>query len=222
MGVVQRLARLGAGLAALVLTLTVAAVLYLSDRNLERHGAGRSLAEPVDAVLVLGAGIDGDGVPAYSSRRRVAAAVALLGAGLARNAILSGSGRPVPSAERMRRYAVSLGAPPAALMIESRASSTFQNLLFGLALAEANGFERLAIVTDAYHLERARVLAAYFGRPGIGLVAVRGLEHEAWQDRAWTTLREALAWWYNLAKVVGWETLGAAGLSAQERREWIR
>lgn len=222
MGVVQRLVRLGAGVGVVVLALTIAAVLYFSDRNLERHGAGRSLDEPVDAMLVLGAGIDGDGFPAYSSRRRVAGAVALLEAGRTGNIIISGAGYPVASAERMRGFAELLGAPPGAVLVEPRARSTFENLRFGLAMAEANGFKRVAILTDAYHLERARWLAAYFGYPDVGLVAVAGLGSESWQDRAWSIAREALAWWYNLAKVAGWEALGAAGVEAHERQQWIQ
>ena len=223
MGVARRLARLGALAAAVVLVLTVAAVLYFSDRNLRLHGGGRSLDEPVDAVLVLGGGVDPDGVPAYSTRRRVAGAVALLEAGRARNIILSGGGGPgATMAERMRRYAVSIGAPREVLITETRANSTFENLRFGLPQAKAHGFERLAILTDAFHLERARWLAAYFGHDDIGLVAVAGLGHESWLVRSWIILREALAWWYNLAKVAAWEILGAAGLDAQERRRWVR
>lgn len=226
MGVIARFARrlLWAGLA--VLALTVAAVLFLSERNLRLYGQDQALAAPVDAVLVLGGGMDGDGVLAYSSRRRVAAAVALLETGQARRLIFSG-GRlrrsPIPTvAEGMRNYAISLGAPPEALLLEDAAVSTFENLRFGLAVAEACGLSRLGVLTDAFHLERVRRLAAYFGRPDIVLIAVRGLEFDSPGDRVWSILREALAWWYNLAKVTGWEALRLAGLDAQSRQEWIR
>ncbi len=77
-------------------------------------------------------------------------------------------------------------------------------------------------MTDAFHLERARRLAAYFGRDEIGLVAVRGLEHERWHERTWHVVREAMAWWYNLAKVAAWELLAAAGLDDREREAWVR
>jgi uncharacterized SAM-binding protein YcdF (DUF218 family) len=226
MGVIGRLARrlLWAGLA--VLALTVAAVLFLSERNLRVYGYERALAAPVDAILVLGGGMDGDGVLSYSSRRRVAGAVALLEAGKARHLIFSG-GRvrrsPLPTvSERMREYAVTLGAPPEALLVEDAAVSSFENLRFGLALAEARGLSRLAVLTDAFHLERVRWLLSYFGRPDIALAAVPGLEADSPGDRVWSILREALAWWYNLAKVAGWEALGLAGLDAGARQEWIR
>ncbi|HUF86841.1 MAG TPA: YdcF family protein [Thermohalobaculum sp.] len=226
MGVIRRLVRWAAGLGLAVLAVTVAAVIYLSDRNMQRYGDGRGLAAPVDAILVLGAGIDGDSVIAYSSRRRVAAAVALLKRGKARHLVLAGGRGPDPAspsmAELMRDHAIALGAPPEALLLEDASSSTFENLRFAFALAEARGLERLAVLTDAFHLERARWLAGYFGRPDIALVAAPGLDHDSKPHRAWSILREALAWWYNLAKVAGWEALAAFGIEPEARQEWIR
>jgi hypothetical protein len=77
-------------------------------------------------------------------------------------------------------------------------------------------------VTDAFHLERARRLAAYLGHPDVGLVSVDGLSLAGPGDRVWSILREALAWWYNAAKIAGWEVLGSAGFSTRERAELIR
>ncbi len=229
MGVIRRLARWAgvAGVAGVaVLALSVAAVLYLSDRNLRAHGYGRALEAPVDAVLVLGGGVDGDGVLGYSSRRRVFAAVALLREGRADHLIFSGGPHDEPgipsSASLMRAHALALGAPADALLIEERAGSTFENLRFGFALADERGFERLAIATDAFHLARARLLAAYLGRADPGLIAVGGLARERPETRVWSPVREALAWWYNLAKLAGWEALGALGLEEEARGEWIR
>ncbi len=226
MGVIGRLLRLGVGLVVIVLALTIAAVLYVSDRNLRLHGEGRSLEAPVDAVVVLGGGVDPDGVLRYSSRRRVAGGVSLLEAGLADRLILSGGpvhipGIP-PGGRLMRRHAAALGASPESLVTERRSGSTFENLRFSLKIADEMELERLAILTDAFHLERARWLAAYFGHDDPGLVAVPGMEKEGWHERTWYIVREAMAWWYNLAKVAGWEILAAAGLDAEEREAWVR
>ena len=78
MGVIGRLVRWGLRLGVVVLALTAGAVMYFSSANLQTYGEGRALAAPADAILVLGGGVDGDGVLGYSSRRRVAAAVELL------------------------------------------------------------------------------------------------------------------------------------------------
>ena len=226
MGVIGRLLKWGLRLGLVVLALTTGAVMYFSDVNLQTYGGGRGLAAPVDAILVLGGGVDGDGVLGYSSRRRVAVAVALLEAGRARRLILSGGPawmhRDITAARLMRAHAIALGAPPDALLTEIRSSSTFENLRLGFALAEQRGLGNLAILTDAFHLERARALAGYFGHPDVALAAVRGLEFEDDVIRAWAILREALAWWFNLAKVAGWELLAAAGMDLDARQELIR
>ena len=225
MGVVGRLVMWAAGLAAAVLVVTVGAVMLASERNMERHGNGRGLAQPVDAVVVLGTGTDGDGVLGYSARRRVAVAVDLLKTGKAGRLILSGgtmrAGLPAIAA-RMKEHAVELGAPSEALLVEARSHTTFENLRFSFEIAEAEGLERLAVATDAFHLERAEWLAGYFGQPGIGLVAVPGLERDPNVLRIWMIVREAGAWWYNLAKVIGWEVLAGAGLDDEARQEWIQ
>ncbi len=223
---ILRLVKWGLRLGLVVLALTAGAVMYFSSVNLQSSGGGRGLARPVDAILVLGGGVDGDGVLGYSSRRRVAVAVALLEAGRARNLIFAGGPdwlRPdITAAGLMRAHAIALGAPPDALLTETRSASTFENLRLGFALAEQRGFETLAILTDAFHLERARALAGYFGHPDVALAAVRGLEYESRVARVWSIVREAMAWWFNLAKVAGWELLAAAGMDEDGRQELIR
>jgi uncharacterized SAM-binding protein YcdF (DUF218 family) len=224
MGVIGRLVKWAFRLGVAVLALTVGAVLYLSDANLRLYGGG--LEAPVEAILVLGGGVDGDGVLGYSSRRRAAAAVALLKAGKARNLIFSGgpawAAPDFTAAQLMKKHAIGLGAAPDLLFTEDRAISTFGNLHFGFALAKQRGFDDLAILTDAFHLERARRMAGYFGHQDVGLVAVKGLEYDGIGNRVWSTLREALAWWYNLAKLGVWEALTAAGLDIDARQELIR
>ena len=226
MGMIGRLIKWGLPLGIAVLALTVVAVLYMSDANLRLYGKGRGLEAPVDAILVLGGGVDGDGVLGFSSRRRVAVAAALLQTGRTRHLIFSGGPEWMhpdsTAAALMRNYAIALGAPPELLFTEDRSVSTFENLRFGFALAERQGFADTALLTDAFHLERARWLAGYFGHPDAGLVAAPGLQLDDPANRTWNIVREALAWWLNLAKVGGWELLAAAGMDADARQELIR
>ena len=226
MGVIGRLVKRGFRLGLAVLLLTVGAVMYFSDANLRLYGQGRALEGPVEAILVLGGGIDGDGVLGYSSRRRVAVAVALLNAGQARHLIFTGGPDCIDpdftGAGLMRDHAIALGASPELLITENSSVSTFENLRLGFALAEQRGFTGLAVLTDAFHLERARWLAGYFGRPDVGLVSVDGLRRDGIANRVWSILREAMAWWYNLAKVGGWEALAAVGMDVDARQELIK
>lgn len=208
-----------------VLALTMIAVQAMSSRMLEAHRDGRDM-EPVDVIIVLGAGVDGDGVLGYSSRRRVAAAAAAYRAGNARFLMTTGGrGGWHPErtgAELMADHAVSLGVPREAILLEDRSRTTLENLRFGFAIAEARGLSRVALASDAMHLARARALAGWLGRPDLPLVAADGLGRELHVERAWNLLREALAWWLNFGKVAAWETMGALGYSEAERGEVIR
>lgn len=225
MGVIRwarRLFRLGAAL----FLITLAAVIYLDQRTAVEALGGAEIAEPVDAAIVLGAGVSGDGRLHYSSRRRVEGAVKLLESGKAGHLIFSGGlgpTHPTTSAGTlMRDFAVALGADPARLTVEPRAVSTFENIRFSFTIAEEQGFGTLALVSDPYHLARASQLAAFFGRPGLPVSAVYGFETTWWPHRAVHYTREALAWWLNIGKVAGWEALALIGISLDDRAGYIR
>ncbi len=218
MGVIGRLAWRCLKAGFVVLAVTTVAVMVMSRLNIERHGVRPGPDQPVEAILVLGGGVDPDGMPAYSSRRRVAGAVALYRAGKTQYVILSGRS----SAALMRDYALSLDVPAEAIILEPRAHTTFENILFGIAIAQERGITRIAILTDSFHLERARYLAAYFGQPDVVPIAVSGLEQGKLIMRAASILREAIAWWYNLGKVAVWEMLALTGLDAESRGALVR
>jgi len=225
-GAMLRLVRGALWLGAGVFALTVLAVLMASWRLAPAEGSAPTLAVPVDAVIVLGGGVDGDGRLGYSSRRRVDAVVALLASGAAGHAIMTGGlgafHEVTPAASMMRALAIAEGAEPERVIVEPRSVSTFENLRFAFEIAERRGFERLAILSDPFHLPRAGALAAYFGRPDIARVAASGFERDNPILRTATLIREALAWWYNLAKVGAWEAGAALGMSESAREAWIR
>ncbi len=149
------------GLAGLIaLTLTQLAEIAAAELVEARHADPAALPR-VNAILVLGAGMDPDGGIAWSSRRRVVAAVAALKAGRADHLILSGFSRDprfAPAAEGMRDHALALGAPAASLTVEPLAATTLENLRLGYAIADANGWRCERIDPRA----RPRALA----RPG--------------------------------------------------------
>ena len=78
--------------------------------------------------------------------------------------IFSGGGRRmlkragIPEAAEMAGYCLARGLPCTHILLETEASNTGENLTFGLALAQAQGLERIVIVTDAYHARRCRRL----------------------------------------------------------------
>lgn len=229
MGVIWRLLRRLAAVGAAVLAVTLGAVVWQTEAMSDAHLDGRSLTEPVDAVIVLGAGVEGDGRLAYSSRRRAEAAARLLAEGRTNALIFSGGlglWHPETPAGALMRDLAAAALPPGAglrarMAVEPNSRTTFENLRFSFAIAEAKGYRRLALLSDPYHLARAERLAAYFGQPGIGLVAAAGFEREGLQARIGTYLREAAAWWYNLGKVAVWEALTLLGVDAETRGQVV-
>lgn len=216
MGVIRRLLRLG----ALAFLLLLAAVLWAEQRALSRHAPGVAEGLPVDAVIVLGGGMDFDLMLNGLGRERVRTGLAILNAGKAQAVIFSGALGETPDtseAALMHAFALSLGADPARLRIEPVSRTTLQNLLFSFRIAEEEGWTRLAIVTDAFHLTRAGALAALLGRPDVALIASDGLTRDRLSTRAALTLRETLAWPLNAAKAAGWIVLGWLGWSDDER-----
>lgn len=227
-GPLRRLPRLlGRAAAGLVLlyALTVLGVVAAAERMLDRHavdwvgGGGRvwatasgmagapRIAPPFDAAIVLGGPMDPDQRPAWPTRRRVDAGVALLARGEALRLILSGG--PSDAAGRgpaamMRAHAIEQGAPEEMLALEPTALTTLDNLVQGLALADARGWRRVAVVSDAWHLPRAMLLARLLGRGDLVPVAVNARPWMWTRDTPLLYLREAAAWWLNLGRAALW------------------
>lgn len=226
MGVIGRLLLVLIATIIVVQGATMLAVLIMSERMRDAHLLGKSIEHPVDAAIVLAGGTDPDGVLSYSTRRRVRTGVRLMRDGKTRFLIMSGGygnrNRDLSQGEKMVEVAVGFGADPAQILVEPGAISTFQNLLLSFPIADNAGMTRIAIVTDGYHLGRAGALARVFGRADAALVASPGLEYEHWLKRIASISREAMAWWFNLLKVAGWEGLGLLGYSDEERIARIR
>ncbi|MEM6356294.1 MAG: YdcF family protein [Pseudomonadota bacterium] len=224
--ILRRLFRLGSRLFQLgvvVLLITLAAVFMAERYALATYTPDR--IGRVDALIVLGGGVDPDYVLNYIGRERADTAANLLRAGRAEVAIFSGTfeeiDRPQGEAGLMRNRAIAGGVEARRLFIEPDARTTLENLRFSFALAEAQGNRTFAIVTDAYHLPRAFALASLLGRENVEGVASIGLDEYGVFTRLAFLGREALAWWYNLGKAAVWGALGIAGMDESERGQWI-
>ncbi|MEU4745214.1 YdcF family protein [Actinosynnema sp. NPDC023658] len=119
-----------------------------------------------DAVVVLGAGLNGDRVPPLLAarldrglhlyRREV-------GAGRTPLLVVSGgqgADEQVSEAAAMREYLVRRGVPDEAVVLEDQATTTEQNLAYSARLlAERDWTGRAVAVTNNFHVFRAAVLA---------------------------------------------------------------
>lgn len=157
---------------------------------------------PPDAVVVLGAQVLASGSPSPPLRRRLEHGVSVWRRRGADVLVTSG-GRgdgPVSEAETMRRLALGLGVPEDRIVAEDRSTTTLEHAVEVAALCERNGWRRVVIVTDRYHLPRALFL---FRRLGLDVegAPVRGRGEGS--RRRWVSgaLREIPAWVKNLVLV---------------------
>lgn len=137
-----------------VLLLPVMAIVALALADFVSIGrapapcAKRTIADTVALVL--------SGGPHY---RRTRHAVALYRSGQIDRIAFSGAGNGGDSAHNLAREAHRLGVPDAHILIDERARSTAQNFQYACALPGLQKAHRVAIVTDRFHIYRARVTA---------------------------------------------------------------
>jgi uncharacterized SAM-binding protein YcdF (DUF218 family) len=126
--------------------------------------------QPLDGLIVLGARVYEDGSPSPAYLGRLERAAQLVHAGLVTQVLVCGAGTgPVREAEVGRTVLASLGVDPARVHLELESRDTSENARFGAPRARALGWARPGLVSDAFHLLRAR---ACFAREGLPVVVV--------------------------------------------------
>ena len=126
-------------------------------------------ALPPDAVIVLGAGVNGT-EPSLSLKTRLDAALRYLERWPDVPVVLSGGqgyGEEITEAACMYSYLTERGVDPERLILEESATDTAENFAFSRPLLEAAGIDpaedRVAIVTSDFHIARSRLIAARQG-----------------------------------------------------------
>ena len=140
-------------------------------------------AEPVDCIVVLGAGlVDGLRVTRLLAGRIDRGNEVWRSQGCRPLLVFSG-GRGqdelVSEADAMCAYALECGVPRSSILLEERSTSTRENLAYSRELLEERpGSHRCVVVTNEFHLTRAERLASKTGLSVCG-VACR-TSREAW------------------------------------------
>ena len=174
-------------------TLGFCGLTFVVDHFGQREGALASGG--ADVVVVLGARVLADGTPSGTLRARTEKAVELYRQGVAPRLLFSGGVGVYPPAEArvMRELAVSLGVPAEACLLEEESHSTEQNAHLSARVLRELGARRVVVVSDPYHLLRAR---QYFRLEGYEVATSPALLAErnvAAVDRFYWTVREAVA-----------------------------
>ena len=118
-----------------------------------------------DCAIVLGAKVNSDGSPSPALARRVAHAVDLARAGRVGHLLMSGGpvNHPVPEAHVMRDLAIAAGLAAGRVHVEECSRDTIGNARHCLPIIAAQGWGRLVVVTDSFHLPRTRLIFAAHG-----------------------------------------------------------
>ena len=168
---------LPAALWKLVVALTCVGLAYFCFVESFIIRSARTDPEPErDYLIVLGAAVYGD-QPSLTLIRRLEGAVDYLDRFPDSVAIVSGGmgkGETVTEAQAMFDWLVSAGVDPARVIMEPKAASTEENLKNSFAIIRERGDEpagKVAVVSSAYHLYRAKVMAKNLGVPDAAGVA---------------------------------------------------
>ena len=143
-------------------------------------------------LIVCGAGVHGS-VPSRSLTDRLRAALDWLQANPDADAVLSGCqgpGEDLSEAQAMFDWLAERGVDPARLILEDRATDSYENIQYSLALLGPDP-GRVAILSSEYHLHRLEYMAERLGCEPV-LVAARTSNPVMFLNYA---VREAFAMW---------------------------
>lgn len=143
-----------------------------------------------DVALVLGAGLQSNGVPTPVLYDRVVTAAELYRAGKVRKLLMSGDNRFewYNEPEAMRQLALRLGVPDEDIVLDYAGRRTYDSCY---RAREIFGVERAVVITQRFHLDRAVYTCGGLGIEAIGVVADRrAYSAPAYQ---WWWLREVAA-----------------------------
>ncbi len=150
-------------------------------------------------TLVLGAGLEKNGLPTEILSDRVETAIKLIENNKTDFLILSGSTKSINynEPESMKALAKSLGVEDSKLLMDFEGISTFNSVL---NLVNYVNIKQITIVTQNFHLPRAIWLAEQLGFMAYGISAnlykFSGFKISSWY------LREIIALPFNLLKVI--------------------
>lgn len=150
-------------------------------------------------TLVLGAGLEKNGLPTDILSDRVETAIKLLDQNKTASLILSGSVSPqnFSEPESMSNHAQFLGVDRSILILDKFGKTTFDSLI---NIADYSGNEVVTIVTQRFHLPRTLWLAKSLKINAYGVPA-NIYRFSAYKTACWY-LREILALPINLLKIV--------------------
>lgn len=149
--------------------------------------------QPADCLIVLGSRVRPGGEAGPGLRARALHAARLYRRRLAAKIICTGGRGDYPPTEARTAAAVlrARGIPAGAVVLEEQSSSTYENARYSAEICRRNKWRKVILVTESFHLLRAR---RHFERQGLkvyGSPAVAPAGGPLWYYPL-ATVREAL------------------------------
>ena len=157
-------------------------------------------------IVVLGATSTNEQKPTPSLLRRTLSGCALAkemgGATLLFTGGCTNSTHDVSEAEVMQAIAYEKDIPKDCILLEKKAKNTLENGVFSLPIIQSKDWKRIIVVSDRFHLWRARLVFASFGVKASYKVAKIGPKAKSGQ--LFSLLYELVALiWYSFRIVNG-------------------
>ena len=153
--------------------------------------------QKADAIVVFGGGVGETGSPGKSTIERSRFSAELYKQGYADKIIFSsGYKYYYNDAENMKLIALSVNIPEEDIMLEKKANSCYENVIYSTRLLRDNNYKKILIVTSPYNMRRAQLIykktAAdievvyvavpnpefYFRKTKVGLEQIKAILHE--------------------------------------------
>ncbi len=147
----------------ILLALAFGLIVYGSYVTLPTHN---SAASHFDTIIVLGTPARLDGTPSPEQRERVLEGIREYRAGIAPRLIMTGgpAHNHFVEAHVMAQFAESQGVPASAILEESQAQNTIQNIFYSSQIMHAHDWSSAEVVSSPYHLGRTALILTTFDR----------------------------------------------------------
>jgi uncharacterized SAM-binding protein YcdF (DUF218 family)/glycosyltransferase involved in cell wall biosynthesis len=146
-----------------------------------------------DAIVVFAGGVGESGRAGGGAQERLKQAVDLYKAGYAPWLILSsGYVYSFREAEVMRALAIDLGIPASAIVLEQRATNTYENVRFVDEILRDHHWSRILLVSSPYHMRRA-LLVWRRQAPELSVVPTPAIDSQFYQHERGASLEQVRA-----------------------------
>ena len=152
------------------LLIAAALLLLLGGEVLVLKDAFSETPAPSQAILILGTRVYGQ-EPGPMLQLRLEKALALYRQGYAPYIVTSGgqgADEGISEAAAMRNYLVARGVPAAAIFLEDKSTSTYENLRNSAAILREKKLNQVIVVTNRSHVFRSLYLARLHGLDASG------------------------------------------------------